>query len=72
MTEDTMTPQWHPRDKGEHELRQAAAKRDGAADWLNEKCRDADVWVPGNMDQPATHDQALHDAAEYFGIHAAT
>ena len=31
-------------------LRELAAARRTAANKLNEECRNADVWVPGNMD----------------------
>ena len=37
------------RDTGRDELRRLAAARQTAANKLNEECRNADVWVSGNM-----------------------
>ena len=43
---NTDTGQWEPTLV---ELRKLAAARQTAANKLNEECRNADVWVPGNM-----------------------
>ncbi len=46
------------------ELRKLAAARQTSANKLNEECRDADVWVPGNMNGAVRADDPRYAVSE--------